>query len=305
MTIDNSIKKFLDYQIAKGNSKETLTYYKRNLELFNEYCVENKLLYTNNLNSDVFFDYQKSLIENFANLKKVSLQTYSRAVKVYMRWLYFNDTETDIDINKLKLLKSEKTQVVPLSDDELKVIFSVYSENDFFAVRNKLICALMCDCGLRRGEIVLLRKSDVNFINRTLFIRGKGSKERLVPFGDFVDELLKQYLSKMKYVDFVIVDTDCLFIMKDGTCLTKNALKQMFRKLKISSGIERLYAHLLRHTFATNYILDGGELDVLQIIMGHSSIKTTQRYVHLAAQQRIINSRRPTHLDSYYEKVAV
>ncbi len=72
----------------------------------------------------------------------------------------------------------------------------------------------------------------------------------------------------------------------------------LFQRLKISSGISRLYPHLLRHTFATNYIIQGGNLEVLRVLLGHSSISITQIYIHLATQMQLVNNKFDSHLDT-------
>ena len=80
--------------------------------------------------------------------------------------------------------------------------------------------------------------------------------------------------------------------------MTSNAVKMMFSRLKERSGIVRIYPHLLRHTYATNYILQGGNLEVLRVLLGHSSINITQIYIHLASQMHLINDSYNSHLDT-------
>ena len=83
--------------------------------------------------------------------------------------------------------------------------------------------------------------------------------------------------------------SDSLFLTIEREPITSNAIKMLFQRLKISSGISRLYPHLLRHTLATNYIIQGGNLEVLRVLLGHSTISITQIYVHLATQMHLIN----------------
>ena len=226
-------------------------------------------------------------------LKRVSVQSYARDVRVFLRWLYFEDM-LDIDINRLRLVKSQKDIILPLNDFESKSLLSCFDLSRNLDIRNKLMCILMLDCGLRRGEIVKLNLSDVDFKNRNMLINGKGSKQRIVPFGFTANDLLNKYIKRTSFTG------GNLFRNLNGTPITDNTIKMLFSRLKTKSGITRLYPHLLRHTFATNYILNGGNLEVLRVLMGHSTIQITQVYVHLAAQMRIINEKHISHVDEMY-----
>lgn len=225
-------------------------------------------------------------------LKRVSVQSYARDVRVFLRWLYFEDM-LDIDINRLRLVKSQKDVIQPLNDLESKKLLNMFDESVWLDLRNKLMCMLMLDCGLRRGELVKLHIDNVDLKNCTMLINGKGSKQRIVPFGSTTFHLLKKYIK-------CTTTRGNLFRNHDGTPITDNAIKMLFSRLKKKSGISRLYPHLLRHTFATNYILNGGNLEVLRVLMGHSTINITQVYVHLAAQMRIINEKHLSHVDEIY-----
>lgn len=240
----------------------------------------------------IFKQYQVYLMEH-RKLKRVSVQSYARDVRVFLRWLYFEDL-IEIDINRLRLVKSQKDVIQPLNDVESKQLLNLFNENIWLDLRNKLICMLMLDCGLRRGELIKLDISDIDFKNRTLLVNGKGSKQRIVPFGSTASKLLSKYIKRTSLTG------GNLFRNQDGTPITDNAIKMLFSRLKTKSGITRLYPHLLRHTFATNYILNGGNLEVLRVLMGHSTINITQVYVHLAAQMRIISDKHLSHVDDMF-----
>lgn len=291
MNVLQAYEMFMQEQNFRGNSADTISYYKITLNMFLDFCGRD--LDISELDVILFKGYQLHLQET-KNIKRVSVRTYARAVRVFYRYLYFEDL-IDIDINKLQLMKANSEVILPLSDAEVKQLLYCFDDS-FLGVRDKLICILMLDCGLRRGEVVKLTNSDVDLLNSTLKINGKGSKQRIVSYGN----LTKFYINLYKDLrpDVLTSSSDSFFLTIHSEPITHNTIKMLFQDLKIKSGISRLYPHLLRHTFATNYIYNGGNLEVLRVLLGHSTISITQIYIHLASQMHIINDKYNSHLDS-------
>ncbi len=299
MLLNEAYLYFINEQFSKGNSNETLTYYQYNIPKFIEYCTEHNISEVTQLDESIFEDYKSYLLKNNKNTKKISLQTYVRAIKVFINWLSEKNL-TEKKIGKLTLIKPEITNIIPLSDIELQIILKSF-DNSYYGVRNKLIVLLMVDSGLRRGEVVSLLSDNVNMLNKTMLVYGKGNKERIVPFGEETKRQILKYNS-LKEGEY----EKHFFQKQNGEPITENTIKCFFQDLKRDTGIKRLYPHLLRHTFATNYILYGGDVEELRILLGHSSITMTQKYVHLATQQKILNQRYKSHIDKLictYESV--
>lgn len=285
MLLDMAIEKFIFVQKALGHSFKTIEYYTRNLNLFYKFFGNKEI---EEIEDDTFEQYQKWLLEHL-DVKKVSIQTYSRATKAFLRWL-FGQGYININLERLKLVKAEEINILPLFDDEVKVLLETFHSNDILELRNKIICLLMVDCGLRKGELPKIQKRDVNLLNRTLLVHGKGNKERVVPLGVLTYQEIKRYISVTSENL-----SNFLLLKNNGDSITDNTIKMLFQKLKKETGITRLYPHLLRHTYATNYILDGGDIETLRIL---SSITMTQKYVHVAAQMRLMINRQKSHVDS-------
>lgn len=294
MLLKVEIESFINMQKSLGHSVKTIEYYTRNLNLFYEFFGNKEV---SEIKDDTFEQYQKWLLEHL-NVKKVSIQTYSRAAKAFLRWLH-NEGHIDIKLNRLKLVKAEDVIVLPLFDDEVKILLESFSSNDKLELRNKIICLLMVDCGLRRGEVPKIQKKDINLLNRTLLVHGKGAKERLVPLGTLT------YHELMKYIT-ITSDNNSNYLLynKDGRPITENTIKMLFSRLKDRTGITRLYPHLLRHTYATNYILDGGDIETLRILLGHATLEMTQKYVHVAARMKLMINRQKSHVDSLLSKTS-
>lgn len=291
MNLSQAYDMFIQEQKFRGNSSETISYYKICLNMFMDFCGRD--LDINELDIVLFKGYQLHLQET-KEIKRVSVRTYARAVRVFYRYLYFEDL-IDIDINKLKLMKATTEVILPLYDSEVKQLLNIF-DNSVLGVRDKLICMLMLDCGLRRGEVVNLTNSDIDLVNNTLKINGKGSKQRIVSYGNLTNLYINLY--KDLRPDVLTSSSDSFFLTIHSEPITHNTIKMLFQDLKTKSGITRLYPHLLRHTFATNYIYNGGNLEVLRVLLGHSTISITQIYIHLASQMHIINDKYNSHLDT-------
>lgn len=293
MNLSQAYEMFMQEQKFRGNSQETISYYKICLNMFIDYCGSD--LDVSDLDVILFKGYQLHLQET-KNIKRVSVRTYARAVRVFYRYLYFEDL-IDININKLQLMKANTEVILPLSDVEVKQLLNSFDVDSFLGVRDKLICMLMLDCGLRRGEVVKLTNSDIDLLNCTLKINGKGSKQRIVSYGNLTNLYINLY--KDLRPDVLTSSSDSFFLTIHSEPITHNTIKMLFQDLKTKSGITRLYPHLLRHTFATNYIYNGGNLEVLRVLLGHSTISITQIYIHLASQMHIINDKYNSHLDTF------
>lgn len=291
MTVNNAYEMFMQEQCFRGNSTYTLEYYKRSLNMFINFCSAE--MDVEDLDIMTFKAYQLYISEH-REINKISVRTYARAVKVFYRWLYF-ENYIDIDINRLNLMKANKEIILPLSDNEVKQLLTLYDNSSFLSCRNRSIIMLMLDCGLRLGEVVNLMLSDIDFVNHYLVINGKGSKQRVVPFDSTISEQLVTYFS---YRNNVSSASNSVFLTQKNTAITHNTIKMLFARIKKKKSFSRVYPHLLRHTFATNYIYNGGNLEVLRVLMGHSTINITQIYIHLASQMHLINDNYNSHLDT-------
>ena len=110
-------------------------------------------------------------------------------------------------------------------------------------------------------------------------------------------QFFKQFIIYNNYLNNINTDLDSLFLTQRKVALTHNSIKMLFARIKKINGLQRVYPHLLRHTFATNFIYQGGNLEVLRVLMGHSTINITQIYIHLAAQKHLLNDSYQSDLD--------
>lgn len=279
MKLSEAVAEFILEQRIRGNSSATVEYYTFVLKYFLDYAGD---IETSDITLVLCKNYCLSLME--CDVRSVTVQSYVRGLRSFLKWIYDNElTDQDICV-KFKLPKATKKVIEVLSVEEIKRVFDAISGDTWLASRNRLIVALMLDSGLRRHEVVSLKFTSVNLSDRYIVVeQGKGDKQRVVPFGFRTAELMKNYIAATSFYK----KRDSLFIKesngKNGyEAVTDVTIKQLFRKLKTRSGVVKIRPHILRHTFATYYLENGGNIYTLQSILGHTSLEMVKRYLHLA-----------------------
>jgi len=150
--------------------------------------------------------------------------------------------------------------------------------------------------GSKVGELVNLKMGDVNMSEGLMKVIGKGKKERIVPMGSNAQRALQRYLFRHRPV-LAHAGIENVFLSVHGTSLTENSMKLMFARLAKRSGVQRLHAHLCRHTFATRFLINGGDVFTLQQILGHSTLEMVRRYINLASNHVALQHKRFSPLD--------
>lgn len=284
MKLHDSIDEFILEQRCRGHSPHTIAYYDRILRWFSEFAAVRELQDVDQISLTVCKHFYLSLAER--GLSSVSIQTYVRGFRAYVEWLYESDYLSEDLCRRFKLPKATRRVIDILTDEELQSLFRCFDTSTFPGLRDYAVCTLMFDSGLRLHEVVTLECKHVHLDECYMLISGKGDRERIVPFGDNTARTLRTYLEERRSWCPPIAS---FFVTVDGEPISDDTLKDVFRKLKYRSGIARLHPHLLRHTFATKYLSNGGDIYTLQRILGHSSLDMVKRYLHLS-NQLLINS---------------
>ena len=168
------------------------------------------------------------------------------------------------------------------------------SQNTSAGCRDAAILLLFLDTGLRCAELLHLGTEDVHIEDQWLKVMGKGQKERIVPFGSRAAKLLQRYFYYFRPEPLI---EDRFFLCLDGSTMSENTIKLVFARLSKKADVPRLHIHLLRHTFATRYLMNGGDSLSLQRILGHTTLEMTRRYVDMVAVQRTIMRKSPSAMD--------
>ena len=181
--------------------------------------------------------------------------------------------------------KTSKKLPLFLYPMEIEALLSA-PKNDVLGIRDRAIMELLYATGMRVGELTLLKTNDINFGPNYIIVFGKGSKERVVFFGQKAAECLEEYFKKSR--PFLIKDIDCdsLFLNKNGTAISDRSIRRIIEKyVKIAALNNQISPHTLRHSFATHMLNNGADLKTVQELLGHSSLSTTQIYTHVTKER--------------------
>ena len=274
------------HNLTEGKSQRTAAWYKEVLDLFERWLGSEGFPATvselNENNVRGFILHVQSLPGRKG--EKVSTHTVSnrvRALRAVLRWAWskgYLDRNIAADI---RVPKVSQPLIAPLSEHEIQALFSALDSDTPLGSRNTAILALFLDAGLRLSELCGLKDDDVDIERRWVTVWGKGDKERLVNFGHHCQRALIDYVFKFKPEPAIPVATP-FFRSIDGYALETQAITSWLRRIGPRAGVERVHPHLLRHTYASNFLVAGGSLDVLQDNLGHSEIETTLKYVHIS-----------------------
>ena len=299
MTIKEMYDMFLLEQEYRNNSDVTIDWYKAQLREFFSWLNSDEPEDLNLLKFKQYGVYLKSQTKKDGDkLSSSSVHGALRAVKAFYNFCIGEDYLDDFS-RQLRLPKVHSKEQLILDDLEIMQLLRLFdSSSAWSSQRNKCFVLLMLDSGLRRGEIPRINISDISFSTSSMIVRGKGSKQRLIPIGSKTCSQLLDY--RLKYRP-TAGSSEPFFLDQSGNRCSDNLVKLVFQRLKEQSGIDRLHPHLLRHTFATYYLADGGDLETFRLILGHSNIHTTQMYLHLAFNLKLQRSRHNSHIDKLYD----
>ncbi len=265
---------YLDYLlIEKKYSDNTIKSYENDLNELKDYIKGDITKLT------------KDDIVNFINENKSkSDKTIAHFITVFRGFYKYLNQENIIKVNpmlNIPMPKTRKTLPKVLSIDDVNKLLDIEltNKNDY---RNKAMLELMYSTGIRISELINIKIHDINIENCTLKVMGKGSKERIIPLGDYAIEYLKLYINGYRK-DFIKFNTDYLFLNSRGTNMTRQGFFKIVKKIAKEKAIKQDFSpHTLRHSFATHMLENGADLRTIQELLGHSDVSTTQIYTNVS-----------------------
>ncbi len=290
VSFETSRAAFEDYiLLERGQSGNTAAAYRRGLSLWNRYCGEAGL---NPL--DVT---QEALSTFIASLKDEgragsSIQQIAAALRSWVRFRVLNgELPPDTWIPALPS-KAKKLPKI-LTEGEIRRLLAACSGESYIDWRDRAALETLASCGVRASELCGMRTGSLNLDDKTMIVFGKGEKERLIPFAGDLEKLFRAYLKKR--LEFLNGDTSekALFLTSRREPLSRVDLWKIVQKRGEMASIprERLFPHVLRHSLATHMLRRGMDLRTLQEFLGHSSIATTEKYLHFDLELRDVYDR--------------
>jgi integrase/recombinase XerC len=274
------IEKFMKHlEVERGVSKHTIRAYRKDLEEFSSFCQSSP-------EAIEVIDI-RGFISSLM-IKGKAKSTVSRKLASIRSFLGYLHQEGYVKLNQAKLVPTPKA-AKPLPnfltvDDAFSLVESPHGI-DFIRVRDKAILELLYACGVRVGELSGIDIDEVNLREGLIKIRGKGKKERIVPFGNKAADALKLYMVErmlFKKKKAIPQTEAALFLNVRGSRLTDRQVRRIVVKYAHAVGVDgQIGPHTLRHSFATHLLTGGADLRVIQELLGHSSLSTTQKYTHL------------------------
>lgn len=280
MTFEQKILEFKNYLlIDKKYSNSTIDNYIYCLRQYEEF-MKNQLLDLDNIKKD---DIKRYL--EYLKKQKMSPKTINRnlsCLRTFYKFLIVEKYLVTDPLEHIEAPKLRKTLPKVLSYDEVKNLLEIDLINKY-SYRNKAMLELMYATGLRVSELVNLKIHDVDFDLALLRTLGKGSKERIIPIGDYAIYYLSVYLNE--YRDKLVKKdyNDYLFLNNHGKKLSRQSFYKIVKELAVKKNIQTEFSpHTLRHSFATHLLDRGADIRSIQEMLGHSSLQTTEIYTHVS-----------------------
>ncbi|MCL4110043.1 UNVERIFIED_CONTAM: hypothetical protein GTU68_038260 [Idotea baltica] len=211
----------------------------------------------------------------------------ARSISTYRRFFRYQLRENAISEDPTALLESpklNKSLPTSLSEANVEALLNATDLNDPIGLRDRAMLELLYATGLRVSELVSLEYKQINLQQGVVRVMGKGNKERLVPMGDEAVTWISEYLNDARKILMKSGGvSNSLFVTRRGSGMTRQAFWYLIKRYAVQAGIsQKLSPHTLRHAFATHLLNHGADLRVVQLLLGHSDLSTTQIYTHIA-----------------------
>jgi integrase/recombinase XerD len=276
---DSNLRSFLNYLLVdKGLSNNTVKAYEADISSFFQWLDNEDLKYKNlqedHINQYISFLFQRKMRSSSVN-RKIS------SIKSFYIFLVKRNFVKNSPLNDLVTPKQEKYLPESMSEAEVDKLLNSPDVSNKIENRDKAMIEMLYATGMRISELVNLKITDVDMKRCVVKVFGKGSKERLVPFGETALDSLRSYLNEREQSS-----SKEIFLSNRGKKMTRVAFWQRVKIYLIRENLKNsISPHTLRHAFATHLLNRGADLRSVQLLLGHSDLSTTQIYTHIAKQR--------------------
>ena len=305
ISLKNRITSFIESLLSeKGYSANTCRAYLHDLEEFESFIYDNFFSDKKNQNHVDHFGPDKVdslMVRSYLGFlnkknKKATIARKLSAVRSFFRYLVKHGVILDNPLDFILTPKQVKTIPVYLPVDDMFRLLDSIGSDSLLALRNRAIFETLYSSGIRVSELVGMNLFDVDFTRCVIRVLGKGSKERIVPIGKKAMAAVKHYRERLQIEAGIKADENTpLFLNKSNGRLTTRSIARILEKTAKACGLLiPVSPHALRHTFATHMLDAGADLRVVQELLGHKSLSTTQKYTHVSID-RLMETYDKTH----------
>jgi len=290
--VETYVDEFINYlAVERGLSKNTLESYGRDIRQFSEYLKERKIDLLPETNRGTIVQYLNSLKSHGREMSTVSRNL--AAIKAFFQYLSRENYISRDPAMNMESPKLEKKLPRVLTVQEVELLLQQPNPLLPAGLRDKAMLELLYATGTRVSELISLSMADINLDLGYVKCYGKGSKERIVPFGSIAARCIGDYLNKGRQKMVRLRKSDALFVNQHGRQMTRQGFWKIIKKYAEVAQIEKeITPHTLRHSFATHLLENGADLRSVQEMLGHADIATTQIYTHITNK----------HLKEVYDK---
>ena len=288
MNLQQAKKEFSRRCLSMNLSGNTIEQYEKVLKRFLATCV------TDGLGAD---ETEIELTDVTTNLIRLHLATLAQtlspvtvkihymALHSFFTFLYREGIMNKNVMSNIERPKVPKTEIKAFSKDDINKLLTVFDKSKFIGYRNYVITCTLFATGIRRSELLNIKKNDIRFDSYMIKVMGKGAKFRNIPMTENLRVLLLKYIRvRQEYISVKkLYDSQYFFINKQGNKLSSNSLTNLYEDIAKEENMKdvRVSPHTFRHTFAKFFLLNGGDVFTLQKMLGHSDLSITKRYVTL------------------------
>jgi integrase/recombinase XerC len=267
----------------KNASPHTISSYKRDLLQLAGYLEERKVV-LKEIDNVVLRGFLAKLQEN--QNKKSTVARKLAAIRSFFQFCIKKKWLEDNPAKAVATPKQEKHVPSFLSEDEMVQFLDLPQTTQPLDLRDKAALELLYATGMRVSELAGLNLDDLNFSERLIRVRGKGKKERLIPFGKKAEDSLTFYIRSRPQINKGNIEAKALFLNYRGERLSSRSVERIVDKyINVTALRRKISPHSLRHSFASHLLSRGADLRVIQELLGHESLATTQKYTHLDLKQ--------------------
>lgn len=287
MDLFQHLEQFLiEFSLSKAQSEHTLAAYQRDIAQFLNYCVDSNINDLGDVDQGVIFGYFSSLQQGETRLSEKTLNRKSSANRRFFDYALQQKLVPSNPFKQIKHFKEPKTLPDFMTFEDIQQFLDGIETTTFLGQRNRVMFELLYACGLRLSELINLKLEDINYSESYLRIIGKGSKERIIPFYDSIGLDLRDYIHNTRNMLLKTETHDVVFTNQNGKPLTSRGVQYLTQQIALKANMRfSVHPHMFRHSFATHLLDNGADLRLVQDLLGHENLSTTQIYTHVSVDR--------------------